>query len=169
MLADFGKPFSRGESQKIVATVHRVLYLDGVGDDFIEALWRAGELFEFELQALEIVDVEEAVIVEPCQHVSVFQELVFCCRQLAEKFTQALVFRCSFILLVEKIIHQFGCQFHRTEEERYGLLDVGTLLVMVPAQELDVGDVDLVRIVWRIIYIERVLDKLLFVLIERDV
>ena len=40
---------------------------------------------------------------------------------------------------------------------------------MVPAQELDVGDVDLVRIVWRIIYIERVLDKLLFVLIERDV
>ena len=56
MLADLGKPFGRGEGEEVVAAVHRMLYLDRVGDDIIEALWRAGELFEVELQAFEIVE-----------------------------------------------------------------------------------------------------------------
>ena len=37
MFAHLGKPFGRGEGEEIVAAVHRMLYLDRVGDDIIEA------------------------------------------------------------------------------------------------------------------------------------
>ena len=40
---------------------------------------------------------------------------------------------------------------------------------MVPAQELDVCIVDFVRIVWRLIIVQRILDKFLLVLVERNV
>ena len=100
MLADLGKPFSRGESQKIVAAVHRVLYLDGVGDDFIEALWRVGEALQLHLKAEAVAHVEVAAIVEPGESIAIFIELILIGRQFAEELIEAVVLWCRFILLV---------------------------------------------------------------------
>ena len=169
MFAHLGKPFGRGEGEEIVAAVHRMLYLDRVGDDIIEALWRVGEALQLHLKAEAVSHVEEAAIMEPGECIAIFIELVFIGWQFAKEIVETLVLRRCLVFLVEHIISHLGCQLQGAEQEWYRFLHITALLVMVPAQELDVCIVDFVRIVWRLIIVQRILDKFLLVLVERNV
>ena len=95
--------------------------------------------------------------------------LVLQYRHFAQIGNQTLILRRSLVFLVEQIIGKLGSQRHRAEKERNGFLDVGALLVMVPAQELDVGEVDFLRIVGRNIFVQGIRNEIILVLIERDV
>ena len=169
MFAHLGKPFGRGEGEQVVAAVHRLFYLDRVGDDVVEALWRVGEALQLHLKAEAVAHVEVAAIVEPGESIAIFIELILIGRQFAEELIEAVVLWCRFILLVEHIVGKLCCQLYGAEEERHGSLHMTALLIMVPAEELDVGEVDFVRVVWRHIFVQGILDEIVLVLIERDV
>ena len=100
MFAHLGKPFGRGEGKQVVAAVHRLFYLDRVGDDVVEALWRVGEALQLHLKAEAVAHVEVAAIVEPGQCIAIFIELILIGRQFAEELIEAVVLWCRFILLV---------------------------------------------------------------------
>ena len=182
--ANLAEPFVRSECQKIVSADDGHFHLHRISERFGEPLRRVCHLLEGKLQALLVAHVEIAAIMEPRQGVAtvnLIQLLVLLdflfgrfsvalyLRHFAEISQKTLVFRGRFILSVEDDIGKFGSQLQGSEEERNCFLYETALLVMVPEQELDISDVDFLRVVRRVIFVERTLDEFAFFLIERNV
>ena len=133
MFAHLGKPFGRGEGEEIVAAIHRMFYLDRIGDDVIETLWGVGEALQLHLKAEAVAYVEEAAIMEPGECIAILIELVLISWQFAKEIVETLVFWRCLVFLVENIISHLGCQLQGAEQEWYRFLHITALLVMMPA------------------------------------
>ena len=172
VLANLLKPLIRGERQEIVAQGDGHVHLYGVCHLLVETLRRVRHLLQGELETLLVAQVEVAAVVKPCQdisarnlyHIFLHRGIVF-----AQELAHALILRCRLILLVEDVIYNLCRHFQGAEEEWHSLLHVSTLLVVMPEEELDVGEVDLVFYVWSIVARERTVDVLHLVLVERNV
>lgn len=92
------------------------------------------------------------------------------CRWASRReIVETLVLWGSLVFPVEYRVSHLGGYLQGSEEERYGFLHKAALLVMVPAEELDVGEVDFVRIIVGDIFIDGGVDEIVLFLIEGDV